>query len=52
MVGTGVTWVVTPYKAQDSANFVKSQLKHLSLTLQSTVQPVFVSRKIGQDLQE
>ena len=51
MVGNDVTRVVLPFKDQDSANFVKIQLKDLSLKLQTTVQPVFVSR-IGQDLQE
>ena len=51
MVGNDVTRVVVPFKDQDSANFVKIQLKDLSLKLQTTVQPVFVSR-IGQDPQE
>jgi len=31
---------------------VKTQLKDLSIKLQTTIQPVFVSRKIGQDLHE
>ena len=44
--------VVIPFKDQDSANFVKALLKDLSLKRQTTVQPVFVSRKIGQDLHE
>ena len=44
--------VGTVLKDQDSANFVRIQLKYLSLKLQTTVQPLFVSRKIGQDLQE
>ena len=44
-----MTRVVIPFKDKDSANFVKIQLKDLSLKLQTTVQPVFVSRKIGQD---
>ena len=39
-------------KDQDSANIVKTQLKDLSIKLQTTVQPVFVSKKIGQDLKE
>ena len=47
-----MTRVVIPFKDQNSANFVKIQLKDLSLKLQTTVQPVFVSRKIGQDLQD
>ena len=41
-----------PFKDQVSADIVKTQLKDLSLKLQTTIQPVFVSRKIGQDLQE
>ena len=44
-----MTRVVVSFKDQDSANFVKTQLKDSSLKLQTTVQP---SRKIGQDLQE
>jgi len=41
-----------PFKEQDSANFVKTQLKDLSLKLHTTIQTVFVSKKIGQDLHE
>ena len=40
------------FKDQVSADIVKTQLKDPSLKLQTTIQPVFVSRKIGQDLQE
>ena len=40
------------FKDQDSANIVKTQLKDLSIKLQTTIQSVFVSRKIGQDLKE
>ena len=42
--------VVIPFKDQESANYVKKELKNLSIKVQTTVQPVFVSRKIGQDL--
>ena len=52
MTSCDVTRVVTPFKEQDSANFVKTQLKDLSLKLHTTIQPEFVSNKIGQDLQE
>ena len=52
MAGNDVTRVAIPFKDQDSANIVKTQLKDLSIKLQTTIQPVFVSRKIGQDLQE
>ena len=39
------------FKDQDSAKIVKTQLKDLSLfKLHTTIQPVLVSRKIGQDL--
>ena len=47
-----MTRVVIPLKDQDSTNIVKTQLKDLSIKLQTTVQPIFVSRKIGQDLKE
>ena len=47
-----MTRVVVPFKEQDSANFVKTQLKDLSLKPHTTIQPVFVNKKIGQDLQE
>ena len=52
LVGNDVTRVVIPFKDQDSANIVKARLKELSIKLQTTIQPVFVSRKIGQDLRE
>ena len=52
LAGNDVTRVVIPFKDQDCANIVKTQLKDLSIKLQTTIQPVFVSRKIGQDLQE
>ena len=52
MTSCDVTWVVIPFKEQDSANFVKTQLKELSLKPHTTIQPVFVSKKIGQDLHE
>ena len=42
--------VVIPFKDQESANYVKKELKDLSIKVQTTVQPVFVSRKINQDL--
>ena len=53
LAGNDVTRVIIPFKNQDSANMiVKMQLKDLSIKLQTTIQPVFVSRKIGQDLKE
>ena len=42
--------VVIPFKDQESANYVKNELKNLRIKVQTTVQPVFVSRKIGHDL--
>ncbi|PFX24531.1 Pro-Pol polyprotein [Stylophora pistillata] len=42
--------VVIPFKDQESANHVKKELKNLSMKVQTTVQPVFVSRKVGRDL--
>ena len=52
LAGNDVTQVVIPFKDQDSANIVKTQLKDLSIKLQTTIQPVFVSQKIGQHLKE
>jgi len=46
----GIVRVVIPFKDQESANYVKKELKNLSIKVQTTVQPVFASRKIGQDL--
>ena len=43
------TRVVIPFKDQESANIVKTQLKDLSVKLQTSVQPVFTSRKIAQE---
>ena len=42
--------VVLPFKDQTSANFMKGQLKDLSLKVNTNIQPVFVSRKIDQEL--
>ncbi|RMX45145.1 hypothetical protein pdam_00016495 [Pocillopora damicornis] len=39
--------VFIPLKDQNSANYVKKQLKNLNLKVQTTVQPVFVSRCVG-----
>jgi len=42
--------VVLPFKDQKSANAVKKQLSDLSKRIDPTLQPVFRSRKIGEDL--
>ena len=42
--------VVLPFKDQISADIVRKQLKDLSLKVHTTIQPVFVSRKIEQKL--
>ena len=42
--------VVLPFKDQISADIVEKQLKDLSLKVHTTIQPVFVSRKIEQEL--
>lgn len=42
--------MVLPFKDQISADIVKKQLKDLSLKVHPTIQPVFVSRKIEQEL--
>ncbi len=42
--------VVLPFKDQSSANYVKQHLNNLSSKLNVTVQPVFVSQKLEQQL--
>ena len=42
--------VVLPFKDQISADIAKEQLKHLSLKVNTTIQPLFASRKIEQEL--
>ena len=42
--------VVVPFKDQISVDNVKEQLKDLSLKVNTTIQPVFASRKIEQEL--
>jgi len=42
--------IVIPYKDQDAALSVKRQLKNLSSKVQKTIQLVFTSRKLKQDL--
>ena len=39
-----------PYKDQDAAVSVKRQLRDLSSKVRKTIQPVFTSRKLNQDL--
>ena len=43
------TRVVIPIKDQESANIMKTQLKDLSVKLQTIVQSVLTSRKIAQE---
>ena len=50
IAGYDVIGVVIPLKDQESANLFKTQLQDRSLKFHNTVQPVFVSKKIGQDL--
>ena len=42
--------IVIPYKDQDAAVSVKRQLRDLSSKVQKTIQPLFTSRKLKQDL--
>ncbi|CAH3193326.1 unnamed protein product, partial [Porites evermanni] len=42
--------VVIPCKDQVSANIVKKPLTDLSLRIKTTIQPVFISRKLNEDL--
>ena len=39
-----------PFRDQISTDIVRKQLKDLSLKVHTTIQPVFVSRKIEQEL--
>ena len=39
-----------PFKDQVAANAVRKQLRDLSHKIDPTLQPVFVSKKLGQDL--
>ena len=43
-------FVMLPFRDQISADIVRKQLKDLSLKVHTTIQPVFVSRKIEQEL--
>ena len=42
--------MVLPFKDQISADIVKEQLKDLSLKVNTSILPVFASRKIEQEL--
>ena len=42
--------VVIPFKDQASANIVKKRLTDLILKIKTTIQPVFISRKLNEDL--
>jgi len=42
--------VALPFKDQISADIVRKKLRDLSLKVHTTIQPVFVSRKIEQEL--
>jgi len=42
--------VILPFKDQTSANAVKRQMRDLSHKIGTTLQPVFTSRKLEQDL--
>jgi len=42
--------VIIPFKDQVSANVVKKRLADLSSKIKTTIEPVFISRKINEDL--
>ena len=44
--------IVLPFKEQKSADFVRKQLKDLGKLLNIYLCPVFISRKVGEDLNE
>ena len=48
---SSVVRVSLPFKDQTSANAVKRQMRDLSQKIGLTVQPIFVSKKLEQDLQ-
>ncbi|XP_020605670.1 uncharacterized protein LOC110044460 [Orbicella faveolata] len=48
--GSSVVRVILPFKDQTSANAVKRQMRDLSHKIGTTLQPVFISRKLEQDL--
>ena len=43
--------VILPFRDQSSANVVKQQLSNLSAQVRTAIQPVFVSRKLNEDLE-
>ena len=45
-----VIWIAIPYKDQDAAVSVKRQFRDLSSKVGKTIQPVFTSRTLYQDL--
>ena len=47
---TDTIGIMLPFKDQDSANVVKKRLNNLSLKVKRTIQPVFVSHKLNEDL--
>ena len=42
--------VILPFKDQTSTDIVRKQLKDLSLEVHTSIQPVFMSRKIEREL--
>ena len=42
--------IVLPFKAQTAANSVRRQLRDLSSKIGVTLQPIFVSKRLEQDL--
>ena len=47
---SNVVRVSLPFKDQTSANAVKRQMRNLSHKIGTTLQPIFISRKLEQDL--
>ena len=44
--------IILPFKDQVSANVVKKRLTDLSSKIKTTIQPVFISRKLNEELRE
>jgi len=45
-----VLWVSLPFKDQISANAIRRQMRDLSHKIGPTLQPVFISKELEQDL--
>ena len=49
-ISTPTIRVVIPFKDQSSSNVVKKRITDLSSKIKTSIQPVFISRKLNEDL--